>query len=346
MAKRRRLDLMPENFARMEPQGPLSLADYVTNVTDDDTHSHSRKKAKKSKRKRDNYDVEQQQQPQRRLVHTLSDSNDSADFVGYDSDLSPVFNRQRNNKQLPSWLNQNTPPGPWQTQSARATTPMPGSDDDGDFDNVDTNEAPIPPQQNPTHEVMHTKRSLEDFMNILGADQDVAPNVWPNVAVLVEKTWNVPHKEDIKAIYTSHKRPGNTPSLEKVSLDDEIATGLAERFPAAKRNDAALSLVGNALVKSAICLTDIINTSMTDMSAEDAAKKTMAASFDALRILSYANAQLLGTRRHMLKYVLDPNLRQPLCKDASLESTNNSHQLFGGDMQKKAKEGAFSFIIF
>ena len=368
MANPRREQLLLQNCTRLQPQNILSLGEHVTHVTDDDEATRSRKKSKKSKRKhRDESDERPKQK--RRLVHSLSDSGNSAQFEGFDGNAS-VYSRMPKRRQLPAWLNESSPPGPWQASqqsswpfsfgtnahsTTRATTPMPDTDEEADDFPVDFqvtahddhdepttgSQMAFPSEQVPSHEAMHSNRSLEEFMNILGADQDVAPNVWPNVATLVEKTWNVPHKEEIKVLYTNHKRPGNTPSLQKVTLDNEIASGLAERFPAAKRNDSALSLVGNALVKTAVCITDILNTSMTQLSAEEAAKKTMTNAFDALRILSYANAQLHGTRRNLLKYVLDPNLRQPLCREASLESINNTHQLFGGEMQKKAKEGWF-----
>ena len=195
-----------------------------------------------------------------------------------------------------------------------------------------------------TYEAMNSNVSLDDFMNVLNADQDVGPNIWPNVAALVEKSWNMPHKEDMKTNYQAHERPGNTPSLQKVTLDAEIASGMEECFPAAKKNDASLSIVSNALVKSAVCMTEILHTNMTQMPAAEMVKLTLQKTFDALRILSYANAHLHNTRRHMIKFALDPTVRQPLVKNTTLESTNASHQLFGGDMHKQAKEGWYMFI--
>ena len=65
---------------------------------------------------------------------------------------------------------------------------MPQSESESEDDVIDDPEnaqssqvrAPIP-------ESMNSNRSLDEFMQILGADQDFAPNVWPNVADLLEK---------------------------------------------------------------------------------------------------------------------------------------------------------------
>ena len=59
-------------------------------------------------------------------------------------------------------------------------------------------------------------------MQVINTGEDVAPNVWPNVASLVETTWGKQHKDNIKQIYYSHKRPNNTPSFQKVVLDSEL----------------------------------------------------------------------------------------------------------------------------
>ena len=342
-----------------DPPAILSLAEHITPIEDDAEKVQRTKKSKKTKRKHSD-------RPSR-SVHELSDSHseNSAEFAGFNSSFMPVFEPKQKKKKSSSKANRDqatgsqmpmSPGWPFQfgpadtesvcsmqnTTVTRPTTPMPDSDEESEdgHEEVQMINAPSSP-----FEAQNNTVSLNDFMNVLNADQDVGPNVWPNVAALVEKSWNMPHKEDIKSIYTNHKRPGNTPSLQKVTLDSEIAAGLAERFPAAKRNDASLSFVSNALVKSAICLTEILHTNMTQMPAEQIVKLTLSKTFDALRILSYANSHLHNTRRNLIKFALDPNLRQPLCKNATLESTNTSHQLFGGDMHKQAKEGWYYSYI-
>ena len=105
-------------------------------------------------------------------------------------------------------------------------------------------------------------------MQVINTDEDVAPNVWPNVASLVETTWGKQHKDNIKQIYDSHKRPNNTPSFQKVVLDSELDSVLGDRYPRSKRTDATLQAIGNAISKAAVCLTEILHTNMSDMTPE------------------------------------------------------------------------------
>ena len=369
--RKARFSFSTSNNASAEEDRPiLSLADYLTGPGEAPVAPERHNKAKKSKKnKRSSSDEQEHMEAQKksRKTHSLSDSDNSAEFAGF----LPTYTKKKTlpapKKTLPAWLMADTPPGPWQDRSSgttdwpfhlggsnprprnRDTTPMP-SDSEEEFSNQpapdiileeeqEHMEEPVQMTEPPNYEAMNTDISLDNFLAALNADDNVGPNVWPSVAALVEKSWNMPHKDEIKNLYQTHKRPANTPSLEKVTLDSEIAAGLAERFPAARKTDASLGFVNNAVVKAAVCLTEIMNTNMTQMSPQEMAKATMSKAFDALRILAYGNSHLHNTRRHLLKFALDPALRQPLCKNASLESINSTHQLFGGDMQKKAKEG-------
>ena len=60
-----------------------------------------------------------------------------------------------------------------------------------------------------------------------------------------------------------------------------------------------------------------------------------------LKMLSHGAALLHNARRDQFKQFLDPGvlrrMQQPQAKP--LKNTNTSHQLFGGELQKQAKEG-------
>ena len=337
------------------PKQILSLAEHISPVEDESEIILSKQRGRKhnkEKRKRPRSETNETSiASKKRSDHAMSDSEQSVDFLGFDDeDYLPMYaSRQQSRPNTQSnWPFCSTEIST-SLQEPRPSTPMPEADGDLDDDAIDGfdcfSQSPREPKQarsmldQPQCMNNSLSKTLDQFMHNLNDDENVGPNVWPNVATLVEKTWNLPHKEDIKELYVKHKRPGNTPSLEKVTLDREISTGLAERFPAAKRTDAALGFVNNALVKTAVCLTEILHVNQTQMSPEEVAKHTMAKAFDALRILAYGNSHLHNSRRQLIKYTLDPSLRQPLLRNSSLETTNSSHQLFGGEMQKQAKEG-------
>ena len=357
----------PAFSAVNQPRQILSLADHVVNVPDMAPPDLNRqKKAKKSgkrhksKRKEREFssDDEQTQRPRKKVrmdnrqVHQISDSDFSGELEGFQSEnLLPVFSRRdrssvpksTSRQALPAWLSAPTPPGPWDAES---------SDSDDEVEVMDVR-APASPQLYAQNEVNNgadaqglrkkANVSLEQYMQVINTDEDVAPNVWPDVASLVEATWGKQHKDDIKQIYDSHKRPANTPSLQKVVLDPELDSVLGDRYPRSKRTDATLQAIGNAISKAAVCLTEILHTNMSDMTAEATTKATLAKSFDAMRVLAYGHAKLQHTRRDMIKSALDPAVSRSLNRNASVETSNSTHKLFGGDVHKQAKEGWLLF---
>ena len=176
----------------------LSLAEHITPLEDDETHVKRKKSAKKAKRKR-NSDSEA------RLVHQLSDSEDSAEFAGFNIDndnFLPIFETKKQAKKQktapkqrpqvpksPGWpfqfgssdsFHDSFSPIPSTATRPRQTTPMPDEEDSESEDEVQEGISPSMP-----YEAMNSNVSLDDFMNVLNADQDVGPNVWPNVAALV-----------------------------------------------------------------------------------------------------------------------------------------------------------------
>ena len=173
-------------------------------------------------------------------------------------------------------------------------------------------------------------------------DADVGPSVEASVAKTVERAWNRTHKEDLKEMYLANKRPANTPSLVKVTLDDELAAGIGEKFPRAKRADAIMNSVNNAMVKTAICITKVLDLNMTNMPSQATAQAVNDKATEALKMLAYGTSQLHHARRDHIKNLLDPSVKQQITRNKGLAVTNSSHQLFGGDLHKQAKEGQFS----
>ena len=357
MARRRESDAIVIPTGEMLPTQPrqlISLGDHVEQLeeTAADTRKRSlkhkkAKKAKKSRREdrprpRELSDDEEMAPKRSQTFHTLSDSENSAEFHGYGPGYAPVFTRQpKRQSQLPEWLSRNSPPGPWDNDHSSQIQPITSSDSEPELMEPDFQAPPMPREP----QGMRKKDfSLDEFMQAIVSDEDVGPNVWPDVAALVEGCWGKPHKDDIKNIYDGHKRPGNTPSLQKVVLDPELDAVLGERYPKSKRTDASLQAIGAAVSKAAICITEILHTNMSDISQEQATKDTMAKCFDAMRILAHGHAKVQHSRRELIKWSLDPAISKSLNRNASIENSNASHKLFGGDVHKQAKDGKPSDI--
>ena len=181
--------------------------------------------------------------------------------------------------------------------------------------------------------------SMAKHLDSMPTDNDVAPNVEGSVAETVERAWNRTHREDVKELFLKNKRPQNTPSLAKVTLDEALDAGLSEKFPRAKRADAVLNSVNNAIVKAAVALTHLLDNNMTSVPSSEAMQAASDKATEAIKMLAYGNAQLHQARREHLKNLLDPSVKSQLVKGKHLTQTNTSHQLFGGDIQKRAKEG-------
>lgn len=161
------------------------------------------------------------------------------------------------------------------------------------------------------------------------------------LAELIEKLWNSP-VTDIKSIYETCRRPANTPSLQPVTLDDELKAALPDKSRI-KRLDGSLAAVNKNVSKAAVATTKIIELLMTSDSAESR-QQAVDQTIDLIQILSYGNSSLHSIRKEQMKPALDPAVRSKLCKTRAVEEINTSHQLFGGDIQKQVKEGEASFF--
>ena len=364
MAKRKHDDaaLIADEILDVDcPRQLISLGDHVDELPDMAPRLHKKtkrsRKNKKSKRiVRDSTDDERStddEDPRTTVhaAHQLSDSNNSAEFRGY----APVYSRKKDTQKtgrspnltsvnLPAWLNDPSPPGPWHR---RPQSPPRNPIDSSDPDDSDVEIEHVVNAAPPITEGLRKKDiCLDEFMEQIVAEEDVGPNVWPELAKLVEGCWGKHHKEEFKKVCETHKTPGNTPSLQKVVLDPELEAVLGDRYPRAKRTDTALQTIGGVISKTATCLTEVLHMNMSDMSPETATKKIMTTCFDALRILAHGHAKLQHTRRDVIKFTLDPAVSRSLNKNASIENSNATHKLFGGDVHKQAKEGqCFSTVI-
>lgn len=338
----------------IDPDMSLSLDDAIENIE----LKRKSKKTKKSKRKRE-----------RSITpipaHEVSDSDDSTSYVPiHDGKSKGKTDKQvrefgdkpqmANNFQLPHWMHCNVPPGPWSGmpmpmpynymappyafghgfQAWNNDQGAPQSEDAADS-SEDVDEELSLTVQTPKTTVATV--SLDKHAEALSTDDEVGPAVSESLANVIGKIWDRNHKEEIKDLYAEHKRPANIPSLQKVALDEDIAIGLSDKSKA-KRTDALLHSVNNALVKVAVAFTKVIEQNMISPENTDIRQKTVDQSIAGVKMLAYATSLLHTTRREQIKQVLDPGLKQKLKKN-SIEATNASHQLFGGDLQKIAKEG-------
>ena len=141
------------------------------------------------------------------------------------------------------------------------------------------------------------------------------------------------------------KRPENLPSLQKVDLDDEISAALSERGKDSKirKADWHLKSVHLAIVKATIMLSRMADTAATAQTSDDIRQTMTDQAMEAIQVLSYGAQQVHPIRRYNIKPRLASNLRNRLCK-SSLEGTNKSHRLFGGDLHRQVKEGEIACI--
>lgn len=323
--------------------------------------TRKRKKSKKSKRKRARSPSPAlpSTSASKKPAHVLSESDDDGPaFRGF----KPVYddNDEQNEapaatysaQKLPPWLNSQTPPGPWQMiyppwmgpygyanywQGNQDWAEPEGEDDvtescDPVFTTQDPKEISSDTGVTEPNEV-----SILKHLQSLNAEDDTGPPINKDLASLIESLWNKSHREDIKELYGANKRPQNTPSLEKVSLDDDLAAGIPFKARA-RRTDITLHAVQGAIVKTAISLTRLAD---RNFSKDEKASKqdTIDTAVTSIKILSHATSLLLQARREQFKSMLDPGLLQQISKNKSLQAANSTHQLFGGELQKQAKEG-------
>ena len=190
--------------------------------------------------------------------------------------------------------------------------------------------------------------SLEKHLKLLNKDNEVGPPVHDNIATYVEGVWNSINKDELRPLYDISRRPQNTPSLQKVDLDEELMTNLSSsRKPkdiAIKKADLQLRHIHTAFVKAATSMAQMADLAYSAPKDQDVRQTMLDKSCEVIRILAYGASQVHPIRRNNIKPRLIQPLRQRLDK-TSLQATNNSHFLFGGDLHKQAKDGEFHFYV-
>ena len=163
------------------------------------------------------------------------------------------------------WLNAKTPPGPWHEQARpgiqhdRRQYQRPRQflnllkDDSDSAEDSEHDLSPVessvssrsrysrggprgqplilaPPQvevEVPTVPMgLPSEVSLEKHLQNLTKQDDFGPPVHETIATIAEGTWNSENKELLKSLLEATKRPSNTPSLQKVDVDDELMMNL------------------------------------------------------------------------------------------------------------------------
>jgi len=166
---------------------------------------------------------------------------------------------------------------------------------------------------------------------------DVGPPVNEDVATLVEKIWNQSLKSDIREIYDKALRPENTPSLQRVELDQEFRLKHGSKL---KRMDVTLKTVNTALLKAAVKLTRLVEDLSTCDDPGAKREELTDEAIDVIRVLSYGTSQLNEVRRENVKsLIIDPDVRTRVSRNRDQGQINSTHCLFGGEISKQAKEG-------
>ena len=188
------------------------------------------------------------------------------------------------------------------------------------------------------------KIDLQKHLKKADHQHDVGPPVNEGIAGLVEKIWNqATLKAEIKEIYDNARRPENTPSLQRVELDQEFQLRYGSKL---RRMDVNLKQVHTAFLKAAVKLTHLVENVSTceDPGAErEAIADEM---IDVIRVLAYGTTQLNDVRRENVKsLIIDPDVRTRVSRNKDQNQINSSHCLFGGDISKQAKEGDFIMTL-
>lgn len=291
-------------------------------------------------------------QPQSAHVsaQVLSDSNSDEELCGFTENQSPITKRKKKifKQSLPPWLNANVPPGPWQQMAMpapyypywpnmpMAMPPHMGYGDEPE-DLADLSEDDALVTEVAIEENIDEEIDLAKHLAKADKKEDVGPPVNGKLASLVEKIWGSSLKGEIKDLYDDATRPANTPSLQRVELDQEIRLKDQSKV---KRMDTTLRNATTALIKSAIKMTRMVDSIMKCEDPRTLKQQLVDEAIDSIRILSYGTTNLNEVRRENIKYMIsDPEVRTRLCKNRDPEQVNTTHCLFGGDVSKQAKEG-------
>ena len=243
--------------------------------------------------------------------------------------------------QMPPWMNPMAMSMMWQMPNASNDQDQTSDDDDDDESHDDDMAITIPADvkelnQNDPLPGDGQKVSLDKHLENASAEEDIGPDVHPQVAKLVSKIWDKEQKSDIKTLFSDSPRPANTPCLQKVDLDEEVLADLSKR-PQTKELDFSIRQLHHGITRAAICVTNLLS----DVYDKDTPRQQLAdKAVTALRILSYTAQTSHTLRKNQIKPVLFPEIRNKLCtKNASIAAINESHMLFGGDVPAQVKKG-------
>ena len=343
--------------ATRSPKGSHDLSSSDDEAPRKRRRSHKHKKSRRRRRHSSSDPDESDHRPREDKTHghrQVSDS-DEGDFSGF-SDFPPncpTVSKGPKVNSLP-WMNANVPPGPWQMypMSMMPMSAMMQPFPCGNFwqgyppDQVPSSDEEKPSTSTaaelPASAAPELAPALSKHLQAMSGDEEIGPAIDANLANLMEKVWNKTHREELKTLYEANKRPKNTPSLERVTLDQDLAAGISGKSKA-KRTDVTLNSANVAIVKSAIALTKLADRALSCEDLDKLRQDTIDSIMDSMKMLAHANSQIHNARREQFKSLMDPGLIQQLTKSKSLESTNASHQLFGGDLQKQAKEGQYNY---
>lgn len=113
-----------------------------------------------------------------------------------------------------------------------------------------------------------------------------------------------------------------------------------------KRQDFALRGVNNAFVHAATTATKLMDLAITTTSKEDIRQQVVDLAVDCLKITAHGTQLLHTIRKDNVSHVWKSGLQKYMCnKNATVEDINNTHYLFGGELQAGAKKGIPLFRI-
>ena len=178
--------------------------------------------------------------------------------------------------------------------------------------------------------------SLEEHIREAQDPDETGPPVSSKVADLATKLWNKP--QDIRELYTKHKRPANVPCLQRINLDEELIDAIPNHR--AKKLDFALKGLNNVFVHGAVVACELMQIAKQAQKGQDIRQQIVNTTAEVMKFMAHGAQQTSVLRKEQLKPVLNPLVKTKLCgRNTSFEEINSSHCLFGGDVQGIVKKG-------
>ena len=189
-----------------------------------------------------------------------------------------------------------------------------------------------PQQQQQIAQVQTVEEDVSELFADIVKDKELGSPVSNNLSQDIQNVWQTNIvAEKIKKIYERAKTPENCSFLEIPRMNQEIFTQVS---PQVKSHDVKLQKYQKSILKTSVNLMQMLNTLVSIKPGEPLSQATLMSlkvnATDALAILSYANQNILQTRKDDIMPSLSKEFRQlhnNVPKDSKL--------LFGDDINQR-----------